>query len=525
MRMIPSTPLVTDSKAELRVFDQLRCAFSGGNDTGWFAMHSLNLPRHEYKRWGEIDFIVCGPGGIFALEVKGGGVSCRDGVWETANRFGTEKLAESPFRQAEGAMQGLRNKKLPESISRPFVWGYGVIMPDIARLPDSAEWDHPVLACAKEFKQFEKWLARLIQHWRAKDPRKREATPDQLKQLQQYLRPSFEAVIPLHVSADAVNSQLAKLEDEQLQLIDAVEENDRVLCFGGAGTGKTLMGLELAKRWIASGANVAMTCHSPWLKSFLGKNPVPGLTVCLSDSIHIAARRSGIERFDAVIVDEGQDVLNMDSLAKLDQYLTGGLEQGRWCFFHDINNQSGLCGNYVPDAYEYLQTFSPYKVPLRKNRRNALPILECIQKELEADMGSPGVGDGPAVRRFSSGDTDKLIALIENELENLTEKEGFSYGEIVILSHLSFSQSLLSRLSPRWLKSVSVLDDSSPLNSTRQSIGFAQIPDFKGLESQVVILIDLPPPSSMAEFRNLHYVGMSRARALLSLISVEVPAN
>ena len=401
------------------------------------------------------------------------------------------------------------------------MWGYGVIMPDVESLPDSAEWDLPVLACSKEFKQFEKWLNRLIQHWRSKDPRKQEVSPDLLKQLQQYLRPNFEAVIPLHVTADAVNSQLAKLEDEQLDLIDSVEENDRVLCSGGAGTGKTLMGLELARRWTAAGANVAMTCHSPWLKSFLEKNPVPKLVVCLSDSIHIAARRNGIERFDALIVDEGQDILNMESLAKLDEYLEGGLEEGRWCFFHDINNQSGLCGEYLPDAYEYLQTFIPTKIRLRKNRRNALPILGAIQKTLEADMGSPGVGDGPAVRRISSGDTDKLIELIEKELEALTEKEGFSYGDIVVLSHLPFSQSLVSELSPRWLQSVAVLDDSSPLNATRQSIGFAQIPDFKGLESQVVILIDLPPPDSTSEFRNLHYVGMSRARALLSMIFIE----
>ena len=47
MRMIPSEPLSTDSYAEKRVFDQLRAAFSGPDQTGWFSMHSLNLPRHE----------------------------------------------------------------------------------------------------------------------------------------------------------------------------------------------------------------------------------------------------------------------------------------------------------------------------------------------------------------------------------------------------------------------------------------------------------------------------------------------
>jgi hypothetical protein len=520
MRMIPSEPLHTESYAEKLVFDQLRAAFSGPDQTGWFSMHSLNLPRHEYKRFGEIDFIVCGPDGMYVLEVKGGGVSCRDGIWETRNRFGeTDRLKESPFKQAEGALHGLR-KKLPHLLEHAFVAGYGVVMTDIANLPESAEWDRTVLADAKDFKQFEKWLTRLIKHWRAKDSRKPNATSEQLKQLQQLLRPDFEAVVPLHVTAGVVESRIARLTDDQLRLIDAVEANDRVICSGGAGTGKTMLGLELAKRWAAAGMNVAMTCHSSWLKSFLERHPLAGLTVCLSDSIHLAARRSGIDKFDAVIVDEGQDILNMESLSKVDTYLKGGLDKGRWCFFHDINNQSGLCGSFVPDAYEYLCALSPTRIPLRKNCRNSLPILNRIQEALQADMGNAGVGDGPSVRESFANDQQEGIHLIEHELETLTDKEGFLYGDIVILSHLPFADSLASSLSHRWYKCISNLDDASPLSSARKSIGFAEISDFKGLESEVIVLIDLPQPGSSPEFRALHYVGMSRARAVLSMIIV-----
>ena len=208
----------------------------------------------------------------------------------------------------------------------------------------------------------------------------------------------------------------------------------------------------------------------------------------------------------------------MDSLSKLDMYLMDGLANGRWCFFHDINNQSGLCGAYVPDAYEYLRSFSPTKIPLRTNCRNSLPILNRIQSALQADMGNSGVGDGPSVRESFASDRQEAIQLIEHELETLTEKEGFVYGDIVILSQLPFVDSLASSLSPRWQKTISVLDGASPLNSTRQSIGFAQIPDFKGLESEAIVLIDLPTPGSRADLRSLHYVGMSRARAVLSII-------
>ena len=500
------------------MFDQLRAAFSRPDQNSWFAMHSLNLPRHEYKRFGEIDFVICGPDGLFVLEVKGGRVSCHDGIWETTNRYGeTERLRESPFKQAEGALHGLRGK-LPASLSNVLVVGYGVVIPDVDRLPDSAEWDSAVLADGRDFRQFEKWLERFIKYWRVKDPRKSAATPSHLKILQQHLRPDFEAVVPLHVSAHEVEMRIARLTEDQLRLIDVVEANPRVICSGGAGTGKTMLALELAKRWGASGMKTALACHSPWLKRFLERNAVPGLIVSLAESLHVAAKRAGIERFDALIVDEGQDILNMDALAHLDSCLHGGISEGRWCFFHDANNQSGLCGSYVPDAYEYLESICPVRIPLKTNCRNSLPILQRIQGYLDADVGNSGVGDGPAVREVCVADADSAIQALEKELHDLMAVEGFNPGDIVVLSPLTFVQSWTSSLSENLRDSISVLDDASPRNMNRHTVGFAQIGDFKGLESAVVVLVDMPRPGHSETLRSLHYVGMSRARALLSLI-------
>ena len=500
------------------MFDQLRATFSGPDQNGWFAMHSLNLPRHEYKRFGEIDFVICGPDGLFVLEVKGGGVSCHDGIWETTNRYGeTERLRESPFKQAEGALHGLR-EKLPASLFNMFVVGYGVVIPDVERVPESAEWDRAVLADGRGFRQFEKWLKRFVRHWRAKDSRKTTANPEQLNALRQHLRPDFEAVVPLHVSAHDVETRIARLTEDQLNLLDVVEANSRVICSGGAGTGKTMLALELAKRWGASGMKTALACNSPWLKRFLERNVVPGLTVSLADSIHVTAKRVGIEKFDALIVDEGQDVLNMDALARLDDRLREGISEGRWCFFHDANNQSGLCGSYVPDAYDYLESFGPARIPLKTNCRNSLPILKRIQLALHADMGNAGVGDGPAVREIHVSDAKGATEALEKELRSLVDGEGFGLGDIVVLSPFPFAQSWVSALPTDLRESVSVLDDASPRNMSRHTIGFAQIGDFKGLESEVVVLVDMPRPGHSGTLRSLHYVGMSRARALLSMI-------
>ena len=519
MRMIPGQPSgATNSQAELRVFDQLRSAFSGPDQNGWFAMHSLNFPKHEYKRFGEIDFVVAGPQGLFVLEVKGGGVSSRDGIWETRDRYGTTKqLRESPFKQAEGALHGLRGR-LPAAIANAFVIGYGVVTPDVERFPDSAEWDRATLADARDFRRFEQWLERLIAHWRAKDKRKPPASAEQLKELQRHLRPDFESVVSLHSAAHGVEASVVRITEDQMRLIDIVEANSRVICSGGAGTGKTMLALELAKRWGASGMKVALACCSPWLKNFLERKSLPGLTVTLADSIHIAARRVGVTKFDALIVDEGQDLLNMDALDRLDSYLGGGLGAGRWCFFHDANNQSGLCGAYVADAYDYLDSFAPARIPLKTNCRNSLPILNRIQGALQADIGNSGVGDGPAVREINVDDDAQAVLVLARELHQLIDVEGFSPGEIAILSPMPFAQSWVSSLPVNLRQSIAILDDSSPRNISRRGIGFAGISDFKGLESEVVVLIDMPEAGRHADLRSLQYVGMSRARSLLSMI-------
>jgi hypothetical protein len=518
MQMIPSQPIDTKSSAELRVFDQLRKAFSSPAKGHWFAMHSLNLPRHTSQRFGEIDFIVCGPEGLFVFEVKGGGVSCRDGRWQSVDRTNeTHHLRQSPFQQAENNLHGLRDKLHPHV--QPFIVGYGVILPDTECIPDSAEWDRSVLADARDFRQFEKWLEKFISHWRSIAPKKSSASAEQVKQLKQMLRPDFESVMRLHVSAHEAERRIAQLTDDQMRFIDVVAANDRVICNGGAGTGKTMMAIELAKRWTASGQNVLLACHSPWLKSYLGRlsNDIPGLTVSLVESLSVTARRAGLEKFDALIVDEGQDVLNMEALDQLEKHLNKGLAEGRWCFFHDTNNQSGLCGSYVPDAYAYLESLAPARIPLTTNCRNTKQILRSIQECLHADLGNPGVGDGPAIRQTRLTEVSMAGDTLLNELQMLRE-QGFSDGDITVLSGLPYGQSSISALPADWQRKIRRLDEASAGMVQRTQIGFAEISHFKGLESEVVILVDLAEPAQNSAERPLHYVGMSRARALLSVI-------
>ena len=124
MRMIPDRPCDTGSQAEKRIFERLRPAF----DDRYAAFHSLKPTRHPRKRLPEIDFVVSSPKGLYTIEVKGGRVACRDGVWRYRDRNGGVSLSqESPFRRAETALHGLMEDlraNLPEDMLDRLTTGY-----------------------------------------------------------------------------------------------------------------------------------------------------------------------------------------------------------------------------------------------------------------------------------------------------------------------------------------------------------------------------------------------------------------
>jgi hypothetical protein len=524
MQMIPATPHDTRSRAELLVFDRLKAAFAHDDGHRLTAFHSLNLTHHAYKRFGEIDFLIVGRPGILVLEVKGSGVACHAGVWEYRGRSGEAHASpEGPFRQAQSAMHALMDKLkggLPGSVWSPFTVGFGVLFPDCDWNQAGSEWDPEMLADARTSRNLERWLTKLFEYWRRKDPR-RGAEPDDtaIAELKRFLRPEFEVAIPLHVRMEEVEGRVAALTEDQMWMVDVAEANPRVICSGGAGTGKTFLALELARRWAATGLKVLLVCRSPWLRHWLATRfAIPGVSVCLAEAAAVTARRMAIDGFDALIVDEGQDLLDLATLDRLDGVIAGGLEQGRWCFFHDINNQAGFFGPPDPDALGLLESCGPTRVQLKTNCRNTRQILERVQASLGADMGVRGTGDGPQVRHCRVKSRQDAAQALQGEIERLIDRGGLQPGDISILSPKPFADSAAALLPDDLRARVLVLDEYSMRSFPPHGISFAEIAHFKGLENEAVIVIDLPDPLIDRHPGPDHYVGMSRARALLSLI-------
>ena len=527
MRMAPNSPYETGSQAEKRIFQRLRAAF----DDRYLACHSLKPTRHPHKRFPEIDFVICGPEGIYILEVKGGRVACRDGVWQYEDRYGRRfESQEGPFRQAEAALHGLMEdlrERLPAGILDGFTLGYGVLFPECDFAREGAEWDREMLADARASRGLEGWLRRLFAYWRKRQGSNARPDDGALTTLQEYLRPavdaaSSEAGILLLDQVEDARRRVERFTEDQMRMADVADANPRVLCAGGAGTGKTFLAERLARRWADTGAQVALVCRSPWLRHFLDSRlAAPGVTVSLIDGVRLDCRRAGLTRFDALIVDEGQDLFEKRCLETLDGVLAGGLNSGRWCWFHDLNNQS-LTHRFESEAKEHLESFAPVRMPLRINCRNTRVILEWIQGALGADLGVRGAGAGPAVRCQTAANRRDSAERAAREIVELVDVGGLAPGSVTVLSPLDLADSSIAEMPADAARRIRRLDEYSMRSPPVDKVGFARIDEFKGLENEAIVVVDLPTPNAGDPYMAAQYVAMSRARSVLSLIRRDV---
>jgi hypothetical protein len=513
MRMIP--PVVSDrcqSDAEREVFRLLeRTQLESGSTT----LHSLNIPFHDYKICGELDFVVVTRHGITVLEVKGGGVSCQNGLWTFVDRQGEEHhTTEGPFEQARSGMFALR-KRLSEHLGadalRGYGFGFGVCFPDIDFDTPLAEWPADLIADRRRIKastDFGMWIKSLQAFWRERARLKGEPYPNVRESILDYLRPDFDRVPSMAHRADELEASMERLTAEQCHQLDAIESSPRILCSGSAGTGKTFLAAEAARRHAARGDSVLLTCASPALAAFLSVR-LPQKGIVVSDLKSLSPDTDAV---DVLILDEGQDLLNWETLPVLERLVRGGVENGRWRFFYDPNNQSGLTGHLDSDLLAILLSYGAIPAELTRNCRNTEEIVLQTRLITGADLGVAIAGRGiPVTFKFAKS-REEAAALTTTHLRALFTA-GVDHGEITILSPVSLQDSV-ARLLPSAIKSELVEFDAALARKFPvKRLTYATIEQFKGLENKFILVLDLTleqlqrlPPSEV-------YVSMSRARA------------
>ena len=524
MRMIPSVLLRTDSRAEAKLFRILQ---DTSLSDAWTAYHSLNCSEHAYKNWAEIDFLIAGPDAILVLEVKGGRVRCKDGIWIYTDRFGrSRKSAEGPYRQASTAMYALRallsdRYKLDVVASGRIPFGFGVVFPDI-------DWDIDTPECPAGITADRLMVAKpayaamyvkhLVAYWRGKQAVSSTLTDTELRQIRDRLRPDVDVYPPLSQGLGAALTELQHLTEEQYERLELIEQNDRAIVTGGAGTGKTFLLMQYARRCAARGLRVSIVAHSPLLAAHLRKGiDDPAISIASIKHLNTELR----EPADVLLVDEGQDLMNIDALADLSAFVKGGLDDGRWCWFMDDNNQSGVVGRFDLQALAYLQTGlatgKPVKLPLRRNCRNTKEIVRQVQLWTGADIGITevsGFGNRPqAVAVLPQEAGHELARRVKDCLDG-----GAEPGDVGIVIEDDTEPAQFRELPAAIRRLLTPLTVASVATNLKGRIVWGSAAQFKGLERPIVFVLALEDTNTDGRQGAL-YVGLTRANYGLCVLA------
>lgn len=493
------------TSSERRVFEALAESRAGGT-----ALHSLNLPDHQYKLTAELDFVLILEDLILAIEVKGGQVSCRDGLWTYSDRAGHHRTSrEGPFKQVQTAMYSLRERlreRLGQGID-DLAFGYLVVTPDVD-LASSFEWDDETYCGRGPFNRgFDKAIDRARKHWLAKQAGKRPIDKELRSRLLHDLRPSFDRSPLLDARASLLDAAMVRLTDEQYARLDLISEEPRVICGGGAGTGKTFLASEVARRQAMLGRRVLFTCRSDVLAAYVQKM-LDGTNVV----VRSVAQLSSSDPFDVLIVDEAQDLMTFDILEDLERTVVGGWPEGRWTMFLDQNSQAHLYEDFDPDALAYIESFNPVRPNLKFNCRNTREIAFQTRAYTGADTGVATAGSGPEVVFVSVEDQDAELAALEKHLRFLTEHEVAPEHITVISLRGDWETSVAKRLRVTRKGRLTQLTPALASHWPGATMAWSSAVDIKGLENRFVCLVDVDSVATETEL-DLLYVALSRPRA------------
>ena len=505
------------SNAERKIFELLKAVDIGPECV---AFHSLNCSEHQYKQWSEIDFLLIDHRVALVLEVKGGRVRFEGGKWLYTDRFDQEdERREGPFEQANSAMHALRKMlvekyKFGEIVGDGLLFGFGIVFPDIDWDLDTVEMPRQLVADRRECatsEQFKRYLLRLVNYWSEKLPHKRGLQPAQFKEVKAKLRPDVDVYPPFSARIGYAIDAMQRMTEEQYGIVDIIDDNDRVIVTGGAGTGKTFLMLQAARRSASAGLRVLVVVHSRILAAHLRRlEPDPAIEIRAFDRL----RDLGTPN-DILFVDEGQDLLSFAALDTIGRHLVGGLDHGRWRWFMDENNQSSVAGDFDREALEYLrgglQGGRPVSVPLRKNVRNTIQIARKVQYWTGADIGRAeltGHGGQPKLHKLGYPEEEPHAAssVIEVLLANGVEAQ-----EIGIVLSSSADPQTLEKLNTEIRALCVKLDTSTVTSDLRGRIVAGPAAAFKGLERPIIVALGFHGADYCASKVNELYVALTRA--------------
>lgn len=501
----------------------------------YLVIHSCTLVSTSdgTYRENEGDFVVFNPHlGILCIEAKAGRVSCKDGCWHYGD--GREMSKNGPYAQARRIARRILHRfedlgyaKLLSSCKILHAVWFHSLKDDVLRsldYPTDAAYD---LTLGFDDLADPEPKIRSIFSLDIPAVTGELSTVEARVVVDKVLCPEFSLVPTKRLRYDIEDLAFARLLDSQTRVLNYLEFQRVAAINGAAGTGKTLIAVERAKRAAAAGGRVLFLCYNALLKNELKERLADwggisvftaagfACSVCstpqpdfqqLGDRLLEYAANGGFP-YDHVVVDEAQDfgVAEIEEAGILTMLHDIVVERESGTFYLFYDKRQLVQGSSLPS----LINDSDCKLTLYVNCRNTSSIATCSLRALGGDDRCEtrlGAIEGDEPLLFASLSLAELEGFVDRQIEALRDR---GLSDIVILTCRTESSSRFARLFSgadpvRWKKS------KVPVHSCRK---------FKGLEAEAVILIDVdeslwdePSLPYQPDPGLLFYTGASRAK-------------
>jgi hypothetical protein len=481
----------------------------------------------------EIDFLVAIEGaGIVCVEVKGGEVTHNGRDWLQHLHTGRVKTIE-PVRQVRQARYALRDfiEKDPRWTQGRVRWNHIVVLPNSDFSQDFALTDCPRWMVVDR-DDFPNLVARIRDVAHSQKPDLPLLTAAGIEQLRTAL--GGRGLPQRDVVARALHNEDAAdiLTDQQAVILTATRLLNRVEVRGGAGSGKTFMAVEQARRLANAGQRVALICYSHGLASYLkritagwSRRQRPGYVGEFHDlgidwgaetgpdesernaateqyfehdlparMLELAATLPDGRRFDSIVIDEAQDFADSwwdPILAALRDPDTGGI------YLYSDEGQR---------VFDRTGTPPVPLVPLilDHNIRNTRQIATAFGPLVDHPMRFLG-GEGPEVR-FVACERDQAHEVGDDQVDVLLDA-GWRPEDVALLTTGSRHQEQKNRQAEG---NAAYWDSFWDVDQ----VFYGHVLGFKGLERRAVVLV-VDDEKVVERSSERLYVGLSRAREQL----------
>lgn len=504
---------------------------------GFTVFHSVQWVKRGSKwksTWKENDFLILNRHlGALVLEVKGGEIECHGGVFHQKNSQTGEISYLNPEKKTDPLSQAIDGvyhyRRVLDDISPELsdrfpieaaVWFSSCnVRNEISKFPLKYREVQGAVLGAEDFEDGLQSIYRVLEFYANKQ--KVNITDDEYNDIIDTIASDFELITAPSAKRNALDKAFLKMTKEQTYLLDYIEDQYNATIQGVAGTGKTLIAKEAARRFGAEGHKVLFLCFNRFLYLHLKENfPYDNVDYAnihtfiaryrqgadLSDKKARAAELQKIDwdlfEYDDIVIDEAQDFMN-DEIIYFKDY--SELHAGHFYAFYDKNQL--LTTEEVPKWI----VDSECKLRLTKNCRNTQQIAQTSYNVIDIDLDKKVImanGDKTGICFIKGAWMPSMARL----LKLLTgEKNDYDYSDIVILTLKSEANSIMSDVTK--LSGMPVTRER-----TDSSILFTTASKFKGLESRVVIITDIDEKCfSNDDRKRLFYVACSRATQKLFL--------